>query len=233
MQNASRLSMRHASCRALSILPMRKKPDAERVYEPRPRLIAARARRYATADEAATAMGVSASTYRGHENGARGLGRAGARYAKFFNVSLDWLINGKGTMSGAPAIPVMGRIGAGALVASADDAAEIALGDTVEMPTSSEAEAYVVQGDSMRPRFFSGEVLIFDKNALLPARLVGQYCKVQVENAEAPIYVKLLRPGRTIGRWRLESHNADTIEDVELRAAWQWLGLLPPRAGSK
>ena len=51
---------------------------------------------YASASDAARAMGVEEPTYLGHENGSRGLSRAGQRYAKFFRVSLDWLLAGRG-----------------------------------------------------------------------------------------------------------------------------------------
>src|SRR5690348_18129879 len=48
------------------------------------------------ASDAARAMGIEEPTYLGHENGSRGLSRAAARYARFFRVSLDWLIGGRG-----------------------------------------------------------------------------------------------------------------------------------------
>ena len=51
---------------------------------------------YQTATDAAAAMGVGISTYVSHENGGRGLGRAAERYARFYRVSLDWLVAGKG-----------------------------------------------------------------------------------------------------------------------------------------
>lgn len=51
---------------------------------------------FARASDAARAMGVGEPTYLGHENGSRGLSRAAARYARFFRVSLDWLIDGRG-----------------------------------------------------------------------------------------------------------------------------------------
>jgi hypothetical protein len=51
---------------------------------------------YQTAADAASAMGVAISTYVSHENGARGLGRAAERYARFYRVSLDWLVAGSG-----------------------------------------------------------------------------------------------------------------------------------------
>jgi transcriptional regulator with XRE-family HTH domain len=67
---------------------------------PNERLRQIREARYPTAVEAAEAIGTKAPTYIQHENGTRGSGsipRAAAeRYAKFFRVSLDWLLSGKG-----------------------------------------------------------------------------------------------------------------------------------------
>jgi SOS-response transcriptional repressor LexA len=57
---------------------------------------------YATASDAARAMGIEEPTYLGHENGNRGLGRAGQRYARFYGVSLDWLLDGRGSMRPTP-----------------------------------------------------------------------------------------------------------------------------------
>jgi phage repressor protein C with HTH and peptisase S24 domain len=57
---------------------------------------------FARASDAARAMGIEEPTYLGHENGSRGLSRAAARYARFFGVSLDWLIDGRGA-AGPPA----------------------------------------------------------------------------------------------------------------------------------
>jgi phage repressor protein C with HTH and peptisase S24 domain len=202
----------------------------ERLNEPRPRLIAARARKYATPEEAAVALGIPAPTYRAHENGSRGLSRNAERYARFFGVSLEWLLTGRGAMSGGALIPVRGRIGAGALVEAADDAFELESGEHVELPSSSATEAFVVQGESMLPRFLPGEVLLFERQpALSPAVLVGQYCRVQTLE-EGRIFIKILWPGRA-GTWTLSSHNGAVMQNVELLAAWRWVGLLPPRDG--
>src|SRR5215471_7339103 len=51
---------------------------------------------FAHASDAARAMGIEEPTYLGHENGSRGVSRTAARYARFFGVSLDWLIDGRG-----------------------------------------------------------------------------------------------------------------------------------------
>lgn len=51
---------------------------------------------YAKPADAARAMGVKAPTYFGHENGSRAFDRVASRYAKFFKVSLDWLLDNRG-----------------------------------------------------------------------------------------------------------------------------------------
>src|SRR5690349_962116 len=56
---------------------------------------------FARASDAARAMGVEEPTYLGHENGSRGLSRAAPRYARFFGVSLDWLIDGRAELAAA------------------------------------------------------------------------------------------------------------------------------------
>lgn len=72
--------------------------DGMEIHE---RLKAARERMFNTAAEAASAMGVNYQTYAAHENGSRGLRRdAAMRYAKFFNVSLEFLLTGRKNVTG-------------------------------------------------------------------------------------------------------------------------------------
>lgn len=49
-----------------------------------------------SATEAAIALEVKEPTYLAHENGSRGLARSGARYARRFGISLEWLLTGRG-----------------------------------------------------------------------------------------------------------------------------------------
>ena len=51
---------------------------------------------YESATEAAEAMGARPPTYMGHENGSRGFKAEAERYARFFKVSLEWLLTGRG-----------------------------------------------------------------------------------------------------------------------------------------
>ena len=51
---------------------------------------------YETPTDAARAMGIVESTYLGHENTHRGFSLAtGARYARFFRASFEWLMLGE------------------------------------------------------------------------------------------------------------------------------------------
>lgn len=81
---------------------------------------------YETATSAATAMGCAVATYVHHENGTRGIPSArAARYAKFFRVTPEYLLFGKGdepTQNALPlresnvplrSIPILGSVQAG------------------------------------------------------------------------------------------------------------------------
>lgn len=58
---------------------------------------------YDTAREAAAALGVSESTYMGHENGYRGFpAKRAPAYARKFKVSEEWLLYGKGEAANDP-----------------------------------------------------------------------------------------------------------------------------------
>lgn len=93
------LMMHYASHerKCLSHHLLRYRPEMATANE---RLRKVREKRYATAVEAAKAMGVKEPTYIQHENGIRGTGsiprKAAERYAAFFRVSLDWLLTGRG-----------------------------------------------------------------------------------------------------------------------------------------
>jgi len=51
---------------------------------------------YESAAEAARALGVPYPTYAGHENGSRDFGTDAMRYAHFYRVHVEWLLNGTG-----------------------------------------------------------------------------------------------------------------------------------------
>lgn len=76
---------------------------SRRMSDPASRLRTARLRAgYATAKEAAEALGFPVSTYLGHENGSRGYPASKAfTYARKFKVSEQWLLYGTGKAPGA------------------------------------------------------------------------------------------------------------------------------------
>jgi phage repressor protein C with HTH and peptisase S24 domain len=184
---------------------------------------------YATATEAAKAMGVPSTAYANHENGWRGIDRAAPRYARFFRVSLEWLLTGNGPMRATAAdatvsLPILGKVGAGASVYMPDDAAS----DLGEVTVSLEGDFVVeVEGISQYPRFQPGEKVIVCGTPEPISKLVGQYAVVQPEN-DGKRLLKKIRRGRRFDLWDLESHNDETIRDVPIIAAWRvkglWLG---------
>lgn len=65
---------------------------------------------YKSAAAAARAMGIEPSTYAGHENGFRGFPNEAQRYASFFKVRLEWLLEGAGAEKGNPLEQVWARL---------------------------------------------------------------------------------------------------------------------------
>jgi phage repressor protein C with HTH and peptisase S24 domain len=209
---------------------MRKPRKRERVYVPNERLIAARERLYASAADAARAMGVPEPTYQAHENGSRGLGRSAKRYAAFFRVTTDWLLGRTAPMRGNQlVIPLTGRVGAGSRVEYEHDVAELAKGDTIALPGDREIKALVVQGDSQLPRYRDGEIVLYDARPVTPGDLVGQFAIVDTYDGRR--LIKLLRRGFGDNRWNLESLGInETEEGVELiGGAYRVLGTLTGR----
>lgn len=180
---------------------------------------------YETAADAARAMGVPKPAYTHHENGTRGFVTNGERYARFFRVSLEWLLTGRGEMKGAGdvPIPVMGVVTAGQATVPADGESAV-LGE-VSWPVNDEVHGFRVQGESMWPRFMDGELLLVDARPQSPQALLNAYALVQLVDGRR--MVKLLRAGSRPGLYTLESHNAAPEKDVEILAAWAWRGTLP------
>lgn len=189
------------------------------------RLIAARkAAGYATAADAARALGMSLPSYTHHENGTRGLSRAGQRYARFFRVSLDWLLDGRGEMtSGTTRIPLMGLVGAGSTVEPIGDTVAASIGD-IEMPDGEHLGALFVRGDSQYPRYMDGELIIYDRRPEAPGKLANRYAVVDCLDGRRVI--KKLMRGRVAGTWTLWSHNAPEEVDAEILAAFRVKGTL-------
>ena len=182
--------------------------------------------RFAEAADAARAMGIPLPTYYNHENGSNGLSRSGQQYAKFYRVNYDWLINGRGPMRGpVNGIPVRGYVGAGSSVENAmadDDVAP----EILNFPDEGRAGAFIVRGDSMWPRFMAGEYILFEEEPTIPERLINRYAIVQTLDGRRML--KMLRRGKGENRWRLESHNAQPEDEVQITGVWRVFGVMMP-----
>lgn len=175
------------------------------------RLRAARQKRYRSAGAAAEALGVSASTFRAHENGQNEFDTETARlYARRLGVSTAWLLTGEeggkvpadlppeplpppnariigpvDLIGPGERIPVLGQAVGGSdgrFLFNGETMAEV----FAPSPLWGVRNAYAVyvSGDSMEPRYFAGETVYI--NPHMPARQ-GDFVVVQVvEDPEEP-----------------------------------------------
>lgn len=182
---------------------------------------------YASASEAARAMGVPVPSYSHHENGNRGFAKLADRYARFFRVSVEWLLTGRGEMRARVTqlmLAVMGKVGAGAIVDMPTDPAGHEVLDEISIDLSGTWLLQVV-GESMMPRYLPGEWLLIQSDPVPPERLVNQYAVVQVLD-DGRRLVKMLRRGSKLGTYRLVSGNGTEEDNVALMAAWRIKGTI-------
>lgn len=193
------------------------------------RLIAARgAAGYEKPTDAARAMGVVTATYLGHENGSRGLARSAARYAKFFKVSLDWLLTGRGQMGmNSETVPVILNIGAGAELYPVDDHPQGRGLEMVEPPPGvrEDCVAARIRGNSMHPLKDGWLVFWTRQHEGVPDTCIGQLCICQIK--DGPTLLKDLYLGSAPGVYTLSSWNAPPRTDVVLEWASPVIDIRP------
>jgi SOS-response transcriptional repressor LexA len=168
---------------------------------------------YVYASDAARAMGVRVETYVHHENGTRGLSRVAERYARFFRVSLEWLMTGKGDMRPKrqfPALKLMGQVGAGTTANRIDEDAWAGAIDSIDLPTANDTFVLQVVGDSALPRYHSGDYLMVNRRSYLPDEMINRYCVLDL--ADGRRVVKLLE--RVNGVFVLRSQNPDSALEI-------------------
>lgn len=117
-------------------------------------------------------------------------------------------------INGSEAVPLLGTIGAGGMVAYFKDDHEIEL---VARPPLAPGRlmALRVSGDSMLPKYEPGDVVYVrrDHDGVL-AQDINRYCAVHC--ADGGTYLKKLAPGTEAGRFTLRSLNAADMENVEV-----------------
>lgn len=117
--------------------------------------------------------------------------------------------------------PLMGRVGAGAMIEVEFEQAPPEGYDTVELPFSfpDPILAFEIIGDSMFPAYEPGEIIICLRDQVRATdRYLGERVVVRLSTGER--YLKRLARGFSKGTYNLESWNARTIENVRI----EWVG---------
>lgn len=223
--NATVYDLRFLSKRNRSISAM-KYARKRAMSRPHDRLRKARQEAgYARAVDAARAFGWNENTYTANENGYAPFSKAAAvRYARAFRIELDWLVTGHGPMrKGNRGIPVIGHVGAGAVVFPIDDAVLETISPPFSVPEN--CVCLIVRGDSMMPAYRDGTYLVIEPLAD-PRDALHRRAVVTLEDGSR--YVKEVEPGLSPGRFSLHSYNASPIRDVVIVQAARVLGTVEP-----
>lgn len=197
---------------------------------PGERLRKLREPKFGSAAEAARAIGVATSTYQTHENETQGRGfpkSAAERYAKFFGVTIDYLLTGKKSGRNRSKIPVVGYIGAGQEFHPVDDHPPGQGLDLVDPPTGEDGPCVAarIRGNSMHP-LKDGWIIFWNKDQDgVPDECIGQLCVVQLMDGR--MLVKDLYRGSGPGMFNLVSWNAPLIPDAAVEWAQRVIDIRP------
>jgi repressor LexA len=118
-------------------------------------------------------------------------------------------------------VPIMGRIGAGDVIEPEyEQVPPEGLGEIeLPFPISGETVAFEVSGDSMRPKYENGDVIVVYREQRHPlASFYGEEAAVRLKTGER--YLKTIERGKSPSMVNLTSFNAKTITGVKL----EWIG---------
>ncbi len=121
-----------------------------------------------------------------------------------------------------PTVSLAGKVGAGAVVELADPY-EKGAGPQVELPPglpNGGIVAVEVEGDSMEPAFFSGDLLFYTRYTHdgVPTEAIGRPCVA--EDAEGKVWVKQVKRGDSSGLFNLISLNPGATTMWNVRLKW-------------
>jgi SOS-response transcriptional repressor LexA len=139
-----------------------------------------------------------------------------AALAPVLQTSASWLLEGTGDPNTGTEVKVVGRIGAGAeILPEYEQIPEDGLFEIcVPFATPADTIAFEVEGDSMWPRYDSGDVVICWRQSEDAENVVGREAAVRTRDGRR--YLKRVRRGAVTGTYDLESHNAAPIRGVEI-----------------
>lgn len=147
-------------------------------------------------------------------------------FATAEGITVDDLL----TIKGKVMVPLVGKIGAGAVVHLLDgDSSQGFAGEQVELPVGVEAhsdiQALEIDGDSMHP--LQNRWLIFYRLAHdgVTDAEIDKLCVVKL--ADGTLMLKVLHRGTTHGRFNLESWNAPLLIDQNVTCASPVLSIVP------
>ena len=119
------------------------------------------------------------------------------------------------------AVPIMGRVGAGASIGpELEQMPPEGLGEVeLPFPIAEETVAFEVVGDSMLPKYENGDIIVVYRDQRHPlSSFFGEEAAVRLKSGER--YLKTIERGKTAQIVNLTSFNAKPISGVKL----EWIG---------
>ena len=122
---------------------------------------------------------------------------------------------------GLNAVPIMGRVGAGAVIEPEyEQVPPEGLGEVeLPFPIAEETIAFEVSGDSMLPKYENGDIIVVYREQRHPlSSFYGEEAAVRLKSGER--YLKTIERGKSPTVVNLTSFNAKPITGVKL----EWIG---------
>lgn len=206
--------------------------------EAKDRLTIARKLARLTRKQVGGRIGYSVSGYGALENGQNGITpEAAALVAPVVKTTPEWILFGRGEAPVARneqgdepdrppprpmGYPRIGRVGAGGLGEYSDDHAMGAAEEYIEplpgMPLEAEIIVLDVDGDSMVPAVFDGDLAFFGPIRRDIEKLLN--CRVMARTEDGRKFFKVLKRGSRDGVFTLRSLNPATPDIEDVRIAW-------------
>jgi len=118
-------------------------------------------------------------------------------------------------------VPIMGRVGAGAVIEpDQEQVPPEGLGEIeLPFPIADETVAFEVTGDSMLPKYENGDIIVVYRDQRHPiSSFYGEEAAVRLKTGER--YLKTIERGKSPSQVNLTSFNAKPINGVKV----EWIG---------